>query len=79
MARRQQGMVFGLVILFHGIGRFLEEAIVGTTKRTDTWAVWPLALSQVVSVPTFVLACICLIILYRLPAAPPTAVRIVPS
>lgn len=79
MRRRQQGLCFGLLFIFYGIGRFIEEMI-----RGDNPANWRLAgmnftLSQLISIYTFVLAVVYLIVIYRLPAAPPTAVRVVPS
>ena len=79
LRRRQQGMVFGLLFIFYGIGRFLEEAIRGDNRTDWHLARMALTMSQVVSVCTFVIACVYLIILYRLPATPPTAVRFVRS
>lgn len=79
MRRRQQGLCFALVFIFYGIGRFVEEMI-----RGDNPADWRLlgmnfTLSQLVSIFTALLAVVYLIVLYRLPATPPTAVRLVPS
>jgi phosphatidylglycerol:prolipoprotein diacylglycerol transferase len=79
MRRRQQGLCFGLVFIFYGIGRFIEEMI-----RGDNPANWRLlgmdfTLSQLISIYTALLAVVYLVVLYRLPATPPTAVRLVPS
>ncbi len=79
MRRRQQGMVFGLVFIFYGIGRFLEELIRGDNPADWRLLGMNLTMSQVISIVTFALALVYLAILYRLPATPPTAVRVVPA
>ncbi len=79
MRRRHQGMVFGLVFLFYGIGRFLEELIRGDNPADWRLLGMNLTMSQVISIVTFALAVVYLVILYRLPATPPTAVRVVPA
>ena len=78
MRRRQQGMVFGLLFLCYAVGRYIEEMI-----RGDNPADWHLAgmtftMSQVISIYTFVFAIAYLVVLYSLPATPPTAQRTVP-
>jgi phosphatidylglycerol:prolipoprotein diacylglycerol transferase len=79
MRRRQQGLCFGLVFIFYGIGRFIEEMIRGDNPADWQLLGMHLTMSQVISIWTFVAAAVYLIVLYRLPATPPTAVRVVPS
>ncbi len=79
MRRRQQGMVFGLIFLFYAVGRYIEEMIRGDNPSDWNLAGMSLTMSQVISIYTFIFAVVYLIILYRLPAAPPTAVRVVPT
>ncbi len=79
MRRRQQGMVFGLVFILYGVGRFGEEMIRGDNTRSWHLLGLDLTMSQVISVGTFILAAIYLAILYRLPPAPRSAVRTVPA
>jgi hypothetical protein len=80
MWRRQQGMVFGLLFILYAFGRYFEEMI-----RGDNPATWHLlgmgnfTMSQVISVYTLVFAIVYLVILYRLPATPATAVRVIPA
>ncbi len=79
MRRRQQGLCFGLLFIFYGIGRFIEEMIRGDNPANWRLAGMDFTLSQLISIYTFLLAVVYLIVIYRLPAAPPTAVRLVPS
>ena len=79
MRRRQQGMVFGLLFICYAIGRYIEEMI-----RGDNPADWPLfgttlTMSQVISIYSLVFAVVYLVVLYRLPATPPSAMRTVPA
>lgn len=77
MRRRQQGVVFGLVFIFYGIGRFVEEMIRGDNPREHLFGM--LTISQMISLATFLLAIVYLAVLYKLPAASPAAIRVVPA
>lgn len=80
MRRRQQGMVFGLLFILYAIGRYIEELIRGDNPAN--WSVLGMGeftMSQVISIYSLVFAAVYLLILYRLPATPPTAVRTVPA
>ncbi len=79
MRRKQQGMVFGLVFIFYGVGRFLEEMIRGDNPMDQHIGPYLFTISQMISVYTTFFAVLYLIILYRLPAASPAAVRAVPA
>lgn len=79
MRRKQQGMVFGMVFILYGLGRFAEEMIRGDNPMDQHIGPFLFTMSQMISVYTIIFAIFYLIILYRLPAAAPTAVRAVPA
>jgi phosphatidylglycerol:prolipoprotein diacylglycerol transferase len=79
MRRRQQGMCFGLLFIFYGIGRFIEEMIRGDNPTDWHLAGMDVTMSQAISIYTFLFAVVYLIVLYRLPATPPAALRTVPA
>lgn len=79
MRRKQQGMVFGLVFILYGAGRFLEEMVRGDNPRDMFIGPFAFTMSQMISIYTAIFAIFYLIIIYRLPAVPPTAVRTIPA
>jgi len=78
MRRKQQGIVFALLLIFYPISRFILEMIRGDNPLDARIGPFAVTMSQMISFWTLVAGVVLLIVLYRLPAASPRAVPYVP-